>query len=315
MKVVSLLPAATEMLCAMGAEELLVGVSHECDFPPSVSRLPRLTRSRLEVDGSSLRIHESMSELVANALSIYEVDAERLRALEPDVIVTQDLCDVCAVSYDDVCAAVRGMTHDNVQIVRLHPRRLTDIYDDIQRVGDAVGCGAQAKNVVESLVARMQHLSDSAVALPVVSVLLVEWLQPVMVGGLWSQDLARAAGARALATEAGEHALTLNDDDLAGLDPDVVVVKPCGFNLERTMEEIDQLPAYLPWNDWRAVEAGRVFLVDGNAYFNRSGPRIVDSAEILAGCAHEQTFASFRKQYASVARRARKDLSIGAFDE
>lgn len=315
MKVVSLLPAATEMLCAMGAEELLVATSHECDFPSSVAGLPRLTRSRLEVGGSSMRIHESMSDLVANALSIYEVDVERLQALEPDVIVTQDLCDVCAVSYEDVCAAVRGMTHDHAEIVRLHPTRLEDIYVDIQRLGEAVGHGPQARKVVESLAARMQHLSDSAAPLPAVSVLLVEWLQPVMIGGLWSQDLARAAGSRALATEAGEHALTLNDDELAGLDPDVVVVKPCGFDLEQTMKEIDRFPEYLPWNDWRAVEAGRIFVVDGNAYFNRSGPRIVDSAEILAGCVHEQAFASFREQYAGVVRRVHKDLSIGAFDE
>lgn len=315
MKVASLLPAATEMLCAVGAEEMLAGVSHECDFPPGVAGLPALTRTRLNVEGVSMRIHESMTRLVENALSVYEVDVERLKALDPDIIVTQDLCEVCAVSYDDVCAAVREMTGRRARIIPLHPTRLDDLYHDILRIGDAVDRAVQADGLVETLKARMQRLADRALDLPPKTVLLVEWLQPVMAGGLWSADLAMAVGARALATEPGAHARTLSQGELAALDPDVVVIKPCGFALDRIVAEISLIPEYLPWSEWRAARAGRVFVVDGNAYFNRSGPRLVDSAEILAGCVHESEFSRFRRQYAGSVKRLQPDLSIGAFHD
>lgn len=293
---------------------MLVGVSHECDFPERLPDLPRLTRSRLTVDGVSEQVHESVAALAANALSIYEVDVERLRALDPDVIVTQDICDVCAVSYDDVCAAVRTMTGSGVQVVRLHPERLDDVYEDIRRVADAVGCSAQAENLIGALKARIAHLKDTSRRLPVRSILLVEWLQPVMIGGLWSADLAAAVGGRALASQPGAHARTLDMDELTGLDPDVVVIKPCGFDLPRVLNEVPRFAEYFPWAQWRAVDEGRVFVVDGNAYFNRPGPRLVDSAEILAGCLHHEDFAGYRELYAESVRRVGKDLSIGTFN-
>lgn len=314
MKVASLLPAATEMVCAMGAGGTLVGASHECDHPPGLADLPRLTRSRLELGGLSEKVHESVSALLEGALSIYEVDPERLAALSPDVIITQDLCDVCAVSYDDVCAAVGAMTPRDVQIVRLHPERLEDIYDDVRRIGGAIGVTQGAEDLVAGMRDRMTRLAECAGALPVRTVLLVEWLAPVMVGGLWSADLAEAAGARALASKPGEHARTLDADELAALDPDVVVIKPCGFDLERTREEVSRFAEYFPWGQWRATREESVFIVDGNAYFNRPGPRIVDSAEILAGCVHEAELAAFRRQHAGGVRRVRRDLSLGDVD-
>ncbi len=315
MKVVSLLPAATEMICAIGAADTLVGISHECDFPPRLPDLPRLTRSRLRVDGLSAGIHESMAALLENALSIYEVDVERLRELDPDIIITQDLCDVCAVSYDDVCAALQDVTGPGARIIRLHPARLDDIYEDIDRIGDALGRALQAANLVDTLKARMNHLRDTARRLPSRSVLLVEWLDPVMIGGLWSADLAALVGARALASEPGEHARTLGMDELAALDPDVVVIKPCGFDLARVVEEVPNFDRYFPWARWRAVDEDRVFIVDGNAYFNRPGPRIVDSAEILAGCMHHEEFSGLRMQYAAGARRVHADLTTRPFHD
>lgn len=313
MKVVSLIPAATEILCAMGARESLVGVSHECDYPPEVSDLPALTRPRLDIHGASQRIHESVAALVENALAVYEVDVERLKSLDPDLVVTQDLCDVCAVSYDDVCAAVREMTGRHARVVTLHPARLDDLYGDIRKVGEAAGYAGGAGGLVKSLQSRMQRLRERAGETPAGTVLLLEWLQPAMVGGLWSADLAAAAGARALACAPGEHARTLSRDDLAALDPDVVVIKPCGFPLEQTIAEVPRFPEYLPWSEWRAARQGRVFLVDGNAYFNRSGPRLVDSAEILAACVHDTGFDDFRQRYAADARRLQSDLTLGGF--
>lgn len=315
MKVASLLPAATEMLCAMGAEETLVGISHECDYPARVSSLLRLTRARTGVAGPSKDIHRSITGLIEDALSIYEVDAGLLKTIGPDVIITQDLCDVCAVSYKDVCAAIESMTAGRARIVRLHPERLEDVYGDIRRIGSAVGCAAGAARLVEALKARMTRLAESARSLPCKDVLMVEWLQPVMIGGLWTADLARAAGAHALASSDGAHARTLGVDELAALDPDVVVVKPCGFNLERTIEETARFGEYFPWSKWRAVEQAQVYIVDGNAYFNRPGPRIVDSAEILAACVHGEEFPELRRQYTRGVKRVRRDLSLGELDE
>jgi len=313
-RVVSLLPAATEMLFAMGAGEKLVGISHECDFPERLPDLPRLTRSRLEKVGSSESIHASVAALVRDTLSIYEVDIERLRALQPDVIITQDLCDVCAVSYDDVCAAVREMTGSGARVVSLHPTRLDDIFTDIQRVGDAVGHAEQAVHLVETLAARLSYVREMSRRLPSRSVLLVEWLQPVMIGGLWSADLAETIGARAPASEPGAHARTLEREELEALDPDVVVIKPCGFDLARILEEVARFGEFFPWAQWRAVEADRAFIVDGNAYFNRPGPRIVDSAEILAGCVHPEEFGGFREQFAGNVQRVHKDLTVLPFN-
>lgn len=315
MKVVSLLPAATEMLFAMGAGDMLVGVSHECDHPPRMPDLPRLTRSRLETTGLSESIHESVTALVGHALSIYEVDVAALRALEPDVIITQDLCNVCAVSYGDICAAVRETAGTQARIVRLHPRRLDDIYGDMLHVGDAVGYGGQACNLVDTLKARMNHVRETVRRLPMRSVLLVEWLQPVMIGGLWTADLAATAGARALASEPGEHARTLDRETLMALDPDVVVIKPCGFDLARVSAGVPRFAAYFPWEQWRAVDEGRAYIVDGNAYFNRPGPRVVDSTEILAACVHYEDFAGYRRQYGSHVRRVHADLTLGPFDD
>lgn len=315
MKVVSLLPAATEMVWAIGAGDMLVGISHECDFPPRLPDLPRVTRSRLETGGLSAKIHESMTALAASALSIYEVDVARLAALDPDLIITQDVCDVCAVSYDDVCAAVREMTGSRVGIISLHPARLDDIYDDIGRIGDATGCHEQAAMLVDTLKARMTHLRETSRRLPSRSVLLVEWLQPVMIGGLWSADLAAAVGARALASEPGAHARTLEPGELETLDPDVVVIKPCGFDLARIVDEVPRFGEYFPWQRWRAAAEGRVFIVDGNAYFNRPGPRVVDSAEILAGCMHHEEFTAFRRQFSASVKRVDENLSIGKFHD
>ncbi|HSH43201.1 MAG TPA: ABC transporter substrate-binding protein, partial [Arenicellales bacterium] len=269
-------------------------------------------RSRLSMDGLSVKIHESVTALAENALSIYQVDVERLRALRPDLIITQDLCEVCAVSYQDVCAAAGELA--GAAVLSLHPARLQDIYDDIRRIGEAVGHEPQAGRLVETLMARVNHVRDTARRLPSRSVLLVEWLEPVMIGGLWSAELASAAGARALASEPGAHARSLDRAELESLDPDVVVIKPCGFDLARIAGEVPRFGGYFPWTRWRAVQEERVFIVDGNAYFNRPGPRVVDSVEILAACMHHEEFAGFRRQHAAGVRRVHRDLTLGPFD-
>jgi iron complex transport system substrate-binding protein len=293
MRIVSLLPSATEIACALGARAELVGRSHECDFPPGVEQVPVLTSSRVGPLPSSRAIDAAVRDVLRDALAIYAIDVERLRRSAPDVIVTQDLCDVCAVSIDDVRAAVARLARQDVVIVNLHPMRLADIWRDVADVARAIGRAADGEAVVATLRARVAEVARRAAPMqrrP--RVVTIEWLAPVMIGGMWMPELVELAGGEPLVTRPGEHAPTLERDELAALDPEVVLVKPCGFSLERTLDELDVLRDALPRN-WRA----RVYVADGNAFFNRPGPRIVESLEILAACVHPQAFADLAAKH------------------
>ena len=297
-RVASLLPSATEIVCAVGAEDDLVGISHECDFPESVRHLPALTRARLRPVTGSRAIDREVREVLQTALAVYEIELGRLEEARPDVIVTQDLCDVCAVSFNDVCTATATLVHQQVRIVNLHPTRLDDIWGDVMRVAEALGRSAEGAAVVSHLRARVDAIADRSRACAASPrVLSVEWLDPVMIGGMWMPELIERAGGVPLLTRPGEHAPTLSTDALRSLDPDVVVVKPCGFPLERTLKELSLLRTSLPWESWHAVQDGRIYIADGNAYSNRPGPRIVESLEILAACLHPEAFQDFRAKH------------------
>jgi len=303
-RIASLLPSATEIVRALGVQGELVGRSHECDYPPGVRELPALTRTRLGTSASSLAIDGDVRHLTERALALYEVDLDALAAARPDVIVTQDLCAVCAVSFGDVCRATERVLGHGVSIVSLRPERLSDVWNDVRRVGEALGraregdvCARELEERVRSIAERARHGG----ARP--SVLSVEWLSPVMIGGLWMPELIELSGGTPLVTRPGEHAPTLGADDLARLDPDIVLLKPCGFELERTLAERALVAESLPWGRWRAVREGRVFVTDGNAFFNRSGPRLVESLEILAACVNPREFADFCEKHRANVRR------------
>jgi iron complex transport system substrate-binding protein len=314
MRIASLLPSATEIVCILEAQADLVGVSHECDFPLGVEGLPVLTRARLGPVRSSKDIDREVREVLKDALAVYEIEIERLESARPDVIVTQDLCDVCAVSFDDVCSAVNKLARKDVRIVNLHPTVLADIWADIARVGQALGRDALAERVVTGLQERVSALAARAARAPhKPTVLSIEWIAPVMIGGMWMPELMELAGAAPLATKPGDHAPTLAMEQLAALDPEIVLVKPCGFSLARTLEELPVLRESLPWSSWRAVREGRVYVADGNAYFNRPGPRIVESLEILAACAHPELFPEFRRAHAPSVVRLDAALAQHAF--
>ena len=297
-RVVSLLPSATEIACAVGAREQLVGVSHECDFPEDVVGLPVLTSSRVQPGPTSGGIDRDVRTLLQDALAIYQVDVERLRDVRPDVILTQDLCDVCAVSYDDVCRAARQLGHPDLQIVNLHPLVLEEVWASVLQVGAALGRSAAAHAAVAAIRARVDAVQTrAATATHRPTVLSVEWLDPVMIGGMWMPELIALAGGRPMVTQPGQHAPTLERETLRALDPEVVLIKPCGFDLSRTLTEADALRRWLADMDWTAVRERRVYVADGNAYFNRSGPRLVDSLELLAACVHPELFAEHRARY------------------
>ena len=314
MRIISLLPSATEMVCAVGAQDELVGVSHECDFPAGIPGLPILTRTRTTLPKASGAIDVAVREMLKDAIAVYEVLVDRLRDAKADVIVTQDLCDVCAVSLDDVHKALKELGTGDVNIVSLKPTLLQDVWDDLRRVGVALGREAEGEAAALDCEARVRAIGQrSTTALAGAkrpTVLTIEWIDPVMIGGTWMPELAQLAGGEALLAEPGVHSPTVGLDELSAIDPDVVLIKPCGFKLERTHEELDLLQQRLPWHTWSAVSKGNIYLADGNAFFNRPGPRLVESLEILAACVLPDEFAEYRTKHKDSLQRIAPDLSI-----
>ena len=302
-RVVSLLPSATEMVCAVGGETDLVGISHECDYPESIRDRPVLTSARIAVSMSSKVIDVAVRGGIREALSIYAVDESKLATLAPDVIVTQDLCEVCAVSLDDVRRAVARLAHrESLSIVSLSPTRIEDVWNDVETVAKALGRAERGSEISAELRARTRAIgARAAAATSRPRVVTIEWLDPIMLGGTWMPELIELAGGVAIGAKAGEPAPTVSPSELAALAPDVVLVKPCGFTIERTMQErhlVESIAAAA------AGRQARVFVSDGNAFFNRPGPRLVESLEIMAACTHPSLFADFAAKHADVIRRS-----------
>jgi iron complex transport system substrate-binding protein len=298
-RIASLLPAATEIAAALGLAERLVGVSHECDHPPEVRALPRLTRSRLALPAPSGVIDRDVRELARDVLGVYAIELEALRRADPDLILTQDLCDVCAVPRPEVERAVSAVLGPAVRIANLAPLRLDDLWRDVRRVAQAAGVPERGETLVAELVGRVEAVAERARAAPRrPSLLTIEWIDPVMIGATWMPELAALAGAEALVTRPGDRAPTLGREALAALAPEVCLIKPCGYKLEETRAEAPLIRELLAATRWPATAAGRVFIADGNAYFNRPGPRLVESLEILAACVHPELFPDFREAHA-----------------
>jgi iron complex transport system substrate-binding protein len=290
-RVVSLLPAATEIVAALGRLDDLVGVSHECDHPPEVASRPRVTRC--DIHGNALpsqRIDGWVSETLAATGTLYTLDEARLRALRPDVILTQKLCDVCAVGYGTVTAFAATLPGPP-RVVNLEPSSVDDILDDVRSVGAALGASAAAAAVVAALRARIDAVRARAGGAPRRRCVLLEWIAPPYRTGHWGPELVEIAGGVELLGRTGEDAARVAWDAVRAAAPDVLVVACCGFDLERTLADVPLLAAQPGWDEMPAVRAGEVWVVDGSAYFSRPGPRIVDSLEILAEILHPELFA------------------------
>lgn len=294
MRIASLISSATEMLFGLGLADDVVAVSHECDWPPAANEKPRATFTNIAADAPSGLIDRQVKELIAAGKTLYEVDLDLLGELKPDLIVTQAQCDVCAVRYDDVVAAVasepslRGTT-----IHALNPQNLGDVLADIRRLGAATGRDAEADAFVKSLEARIAAVRELTGSLPAERRRLtacVEWIDPLMVAGNWTPELVELAGGRQIWAKAGEHSTYTAWEAVRAADPEVIVVMPCGFGLGRSVREAESLRELPGWSELRAVREGRAFAVDGNALFNRSGPRLVDSLELLARLVHPALF-------------------------
>ena len=285
-RVISLLPSTTEIVHALGCGEQLVGRSHECDHPPGVEALPIVTAPRVPVTGDSREIDDQLRSILEQALSVYEVHTDVLRDLAPDLVLTQSLCEVCAVSFADVQAAVRDHLDGDVEVVPCEPNRLADVEADVRRVATALGVPDRGDQVVSDMADRLAQVRERTASQPRRRVVTIEWIDPLMAGGNWMPELLDAAGGEELLGEAGAHSPWTDWETIRSLDPDAIVVLPCGFDLDRTRTEAAALTELPGWGSLRAVREGQVAIADGHHYFNRPGPRLVESAEILAEILH-----------------------------
>lgn len=286
MRIVSLLPSATEIICELGLTDRLVGVTHECDFPAAVRGLPRVTRTLIPTDATSGEIDALVRERMKTRRALYTLDMPTLEALAPDLIVTQALCDVCAVAEEEVSAAACVLP-GRPQVLNLEPTRLRDVFDDMLRVGQAAGTPTQAQAKVTQLQARVDAVAQRVRSVrPRSRVVLLEWIDPPFSCGHWSPELVDLAGGVELLGRAGQRSRTVRWDEVVDADPDVMLIACCGYDAARTRADLPILAAYPGFDRLRCVQSGRVFVTDGNAYFSRPGPRLVDSLEILAHALH-----------------------------
>ncbi|MFI5349353.1 MAG: ABC transporter substrate-binding protein [Elusimicrobiota bacterium] len=288
MRLVSLIASATEIVCALGLENALVGRSHECDFPASVKTLPRVTEAAIDVSGSSADIDRRVRESARDALSIYRVDDALLASLAPDVLITQTQCEVCAVSLKDVEAALARRIGLSPRIVSLNPASLPDLRGDVRRVAAALNVPESGEDFLDALEDRFARAAARATGRPRRSVAVVEWMDPLMSAGNWTPTLVDRAGGREVFGVAGRHSGTYSWEDLRRADPEVLVVAPCGFDRTRTRADLAALTGRPGFAQLRAVRERRSYLADGNAYFNRPGPRVAETLEALVEMIHPE---------------------------
>ena len=290
MKILSLIASSTEIVHALGCGKNLVGRSHECDFPKDVKSLPHCTQPRFDVEGSSKEIDDRVKAILQSALSVYKVDEAKLADLNPDIIITQSQCEVCAVSLEDVESAVESLSGHKPKIISLQPNSLADIWNDINMVSRGLDVENRGIELVKTMKDKIQELNQSVEGFPVKTVACIEWIDPLMAAGNWVPTLVELAGGQNLFGKAGKHSPWMDFETLKSKDPDVIVVMPCGYNISKTIQEMRVLTDHLEWDSLSAVKEGRVYLTDGNQYFNRPGPRIIDSLEILIEILHEDKF-------------------------
>ena len=285
MRIVTLLPSATEIVCSLGLLDQLVGVTHECDFPSSVTCLPRVTRSLIPPDASSANIDKIVSERLEDEPSLYALNVDQLTSLRPDLIITQSLCQVCAVAESEV-QAVRDSLALTPTVLNLNPMTLDEVLASIAHVAAACGVDERGEQVVGELRSRINRVAKTSSRDPQIRVALLEWLDPPFAAGHWNPTLVRLAGGVDVLGAEGEESRRVEWSDVAAGDPDSIVVACCGYDVHLAQQDVDSLRGTPGWECLTAVRMGRVHVLDGSQYFNRPGPRLVDSLELLAKALH-----------------------------
>ncbi len=291
MKICSLLPGATEVIAALGLADDLVGISHECDYPPAITHKPVMVRATIDGDrSSSAEIDHQVKTAVTADRQLYELDEGLFARAQPDLVVTQDLCHVCAVTPSQLHRAIGALPH-RPQLLSLNPLTLDDILMDVERIGAAIKRPAEAQALIVALRSRLDFVRAqvaSANARPTVACL--EWLSPLYAAGHWVPQMVEWAGGVDRLGSAGAPSRQVTWEQLLAAEPDVLVLMPCGFSINRTLRELNQLTVHPGWRDLPAVRNGRVFAVDASSFFSRPGPRLVDGVAILAALFHPSRF-------------------------
>lgn len=287
-RIVTLLPSATEIVCELGLREKLVGVTHECDYPPGVEKLPHVTSSIIAHDATSIEIDGAVRDHLASSTALYHLDESLMQALSPDLIVTQALCEVCAVSEDEVQNIMARLPGSPV-LANLEPMTLFEVFDTISLVGELAGCPTVAADYRESLEERVGNVRFRTDSIPLSerpTVGFLEWIDPLFNAGHWTPEIIEYAGGIDAFGNKHQPSQTISDDTLMQSDPDVLIVALCGFDVARAESDLESLKQRVDWHSLKAVADDRVYVLDGNAYFSRPGPRLVDSLEILAKLLH-----------------------------
>ena len=279
MRIISLISSATEIVCSLGCSDLLVGISHECDYPKSITELPVCSKPKLDVDGSSVEVDNQVKSLLRNALSIYDVDDYLISELNPDIIITQSQCDVCAVSLDDVQNALKNNLGINPLVISLEPKDLNDVISDIKYVASKLNKDDVANEMInffkdEIIRIRKRKIKKNTVA-------CIEWIDPLMFAGNWVPEIVEIAGGQDLFGLKGEHSSWSEYQELFDKNPDKIIFMPCGYDIEKTKIEIEKIYELKEWKHLKAIKSDNVYIADGSQYFNRPGPRLLDSIRIM----------------------------------
>ena len=291
-KIVTLIPSATEIVAFLGQKNSIVGRSHECDYPKDLNNIIKLTSPKINVDGTSGEIDKQINTILENSLSVYKVDIEQLKILEPDFVVTQSQCEVCAVSFSEVEEIVAKYLSNKTKIISLQPNSLSEVFNDIERVAYAIDVKEKTSNkLIKSLEIRLENIKNKTLKQKKPTVACIEWIEPLMAAGNWIPEMVEISGGEDIFGKSGKDSHWIKFNEIENTDPEIIVFLPCGFDIIKTKNEVKNLIIKdKKWHNLKAFKNKNFFIVDGNQYFNRPGPRLIESIEILAEIFHPHLF-------------------------
>jgi len=291
-KIVTLIPSATEIVAFLGEKQFIVGRSHECDYPQDLNKTPKLTSAKIDVDGTSGQIHQQINTILEKSLSVYEVDIKKLKKLSPDFIVTQAHCEVCAVSFSEVEYIAKEHLGKNTKIISLQPNTLKEVFDDIRRVAKDLEVDNDDNNqLIKNLEIRLKNIKDKTEKYKKPKIACIEWIDPLMAAGNWIPEMIHISGGEDVFGKKGKDSHWIEFNEIKKHNPEIIIFIPCGFDLKKTNDEVKNLLKLdTPWHDLKAFKNKKIFITDGNQYFNRPGPRLIESLEIFAEIIHPEFF-------------------------
>ncbi len=292
-KVVTLIPSATEIVAFLGKKKSLIGRSHECDYPEGLNNISKLTSPKIKIDGKSGEINKEIKSILENSLSVYKVDTEKLKDLDPDFIITQAHCEACAVNFSEVKNIVNNHLKKKVKIISLKPNTLGDVLNDIRKVAKELNINNKIKNkLIGNLESRLKNIENlTSVQKIKPTVACIEWIDPLMAAGNWIPEMVTIAGGRDVLGKSGKNSYWIEFKKIKNYDPDIIIFLPCGFNIKKTKNELnDCIKKDRSWKFLKAFKEKKLFIADGNQFFNRPGPRLIESVEILAEIIHPKVF-------------------------